>query len=121
MSDLSTGDFEEFQELNLHFSADPSMQSKWNPAHTMNPIATSYGFSPSTGLLWCRTHWCSMMGCNLHPAVKLCVPRKLTTVMLDLVVPPEAQVSVQSEMAVVGWLLPADPTSDRGKYLRWCF
>lgn len=43
MSDLSTLDFEPFQMLNLRFSADPGLQSSWNPTHTMNPIAVSYG------------------------------------------------------------------------------
>ena len=35
--------------------------------------------------------------------------------MLDLMVPPEAQVSMQSEMAVMGWVLPADLSSDQGE------
>lgn len=54
-----------------------------------------------------------MVGCNLHPVVKLCVPRALTTVMLDLMVPPETQVLMESEMSMMGWVLQTDLSSDQ--------
>lgn len=55
------------------------------------------------------------MGCNLHPAVKLRVPRALTTLALDMMVPPEGLALIQSEMAVMGWVLPADLSSEGGE------
>lgn len=54
------------------------------------------------------------MGCNLHPAVKLRVPRALTTLVLDMMVPPEGLALIQSETAVMGWVLPADLSSEWG-------
>lgn len=65
----------------------------------MNPTASSSElgwdprllFSSSTVLISCcgAGYWCSTMGCNLPPAVKFHVPRALTTLAMDMMVPPE--------------------------------
>lgn len=49
-----------------------------------------------------------MVVCNLHAVVKLCVPRALPTVTPDLMVPPETQVLVESEMSMMSWVLQTD-------------
>lgn len=79
--------------------------------------------SASTVLISCcgAGHWCSTMGCNLHPAVKFHVPRALTTLALDTMVPPEGVVLMQSGMAVMRWVLPADLSCEQREILLLVF
>lgn len=61
------------------------------------------------------------MDCNLHLAVKFHVPRALTTLALDMMVPPEGMALMQSKMAMMGWVLPADLSSEQEEILLLVF